>query len=103
MSYALLNRLTTKPGQRGSVVELLIGSGKVFEADPACLLYLVTEPTDDPNLIWVIDLWTSGEAHSQALKAPELRPFIDKAMPMLEGMPEQIEVQPLGGKGLPEP
>jgi len=101
MTHVLLNRLTAKPGQRQRVVEILLESGRLFDDNPACLLYLVSESTDDPNLVWVIDLWTSQEAHAEALKAPELRPFVEQAMPLLEGMPEQIEVRPVGGKGLP--
>jgi quinol monooxygenase YgiN len=101
VTHVLLNRLTAKPGQRQRVVEILLESGKLFDDNQACLLYLVNESTDDPNLVWVIDLWTSKEAHIEALKSPELRPFVDQAMPHLEGMPEQIEVLPIGGKGLP--
>jgi quinol monooxygenase YgiN len=51
--------------------------------------------------VWVVDLWTSQEAHAEALKAPELRPFVEQAMPLLEGAPEQFEVRSVGGKGLP--
>jgi quinol monooxygenase YgiN len=100
MPHVLLNRLTAKPGQRQRVVEILLESGKLLD-DPACLLYLVGESTDDPNVIWVVDLWTSQEAHAAALKAPELQPFVAQAMPLLEGRPEQIEVRPVGGRGLP--
>jgi quinol monooxygenase YgiN len=101
MSHVILNRLTAKPGQRQRVVEILLESGRLFDDNPACLLYLVSQSADDPNLVWVIDFWTSQEAHADALKAPELRPFVEQAMPLLEGMPEQIEVRPVGGKGLP--
>jgi quinol monooxygenase YgiN len=101
MAYALINRLTAKPGQRDRVVEIVLESGRLFDDNEACLLYLVSESQDDPNLIWVVDLWTSEEAHSEALKAPELRPYVEQAMPLLEGMPEQIEVRPVGGKGVP--
>jgi quinol monooxygenase YgiN len=101
MTHVLLNRLTAKPGQRQRVVEILLESGKLFDDNPACLLYLVSESTDDPNLVWVIDLWTSEQAHAEALKAPELRPFVEQAMPLLEGMPEQLGVRPVGGRGLP--
>jgi quinol monooxygenase YgiN len=101
MAYALLNKLTARPGKRGEVVDILIESGNLFPDNPACVLYLVTEAADDPNLIWVIDLWTNKEAHAEALKAPELRPYVEKAIPLLEGMPEQIEVRAVGGKGLP--
>lgn len=99
MAYALINRLTAKPGQRGRVVEILVESGKLFGDDPDCLLYLVSESPDQPNLIWVIDLWETKEAHQAALNAPALRPYIEQAMPLLEGMPEQIEIRPVGGKG----
>ena len=51
--------------------------------------------------MWVIDLWASQEAHAEALKAPELGPFVEQAMALLEGMPEQIEVRLVGGKVLP--
>jgi quinol monooxygenase YgiN len=97
MTYALLNKLTTKPGQRDRVVEILIESGKLLDS-PACLMYMVSEAADDPNVIWVSDLWTSAEEHAQALKAPELRPYVEQTIPLLEGMPEQIEIRPVGGR-----
>jgi quinol monooxygenase YgiN len=102
VAYALINRLNAKPGQRGEVVAILLESGRLFDDNADCLLYLVSESEDDPNVIWVVDLWTSEEAHTEALLAPELRPFIERAMPLLEGMPEQIKIRPRGGKGLPD-
>jgi quinol monooxygenase YgiN len=101
MTYALLNKLTAKPDQRQQVVDILLESGKLFDDNPNCHLYLVSESTDDPNVIWVVDLWTSQEEHEKALQTPELRPFVEKSLPLLEGMPEQIEIRPVGGKGLP--
>src|SRR4030095_6406182 len=101
MPHVLLTRLTAKPGQRQRLVEILLESGKLFDDNPACLLSFVSESTDDPNLVWVVALWPSQQAHDEALKAPELRPFVEQAMPLLEGMPDQIEVRPVGGKGLP--
>jgi quinol monooxygenase YgiN len=98
MTYALLNKLTAKPGERARVVELLLESGKVFDDNAACLLYLVAESVAEPEVIWVTDLWTSEEAHSEALRAPSLRPYIQEAMPLLTGMPEQIAVETKGGK-----
>jgi quinol monooxygenase YgiN len=98
MEFALLNRLTTKPGRRDRVVEILLESGKLFDDNLACRLYLVAESADDPNVIWVADLWTSEEEHTDALKAPEMQPFVEECMPLLKGMPEQIRVLPVGGK-----
>ncbi|MGB7805420.1 MAG: antibiotic biosynthesis monooxygenase [Actinomycetota bacterium] len=102
MTHVLLNKLTAKPGKREEVVQNLIESGTLFDDNAACVMYLVTESSDSPNDIWVFDLWTSEEAHSQALQAPELQPSIAETVPLLEGMPEQVEVQARGGKGLPQ-
>jgi quinol monooxygenase YgiN len=101
MSYALLNKLTAKSGQRERVVEILLESGKLFDGNPNCFLYLVSESTQEPDVIWVVDLWATQEDHAEALKAPELRPFVERAIPLLEGMPQQIALRPAGGKGLP--
>jgi quinol monooxygenase YgiN len=98
--YALINKLTAKPGRREEAIGNLIESGKPFQDNPACILYLVYEDAQDPNVIWVEDVWTSQEEHAIALKGPELQPFIAKTVPLLEGMPEQTEVVPVGGKGL---
>lgn len=98
MEFALLNRLTAKPGQRDRVVQILLESGKLFDDNPACRLYLVAESADHPDLIWVADVWTSEEEHAEALQAPEMRAFVEECVPLLERMPEQIRVLPAGGK-----
>lgn len=98
MAHGLVNKLTAKPGKREQVVQILIESERIFDDNPACQMYLVTESTEDPEVIWVIDLWSNAEEHSEALKAPELKPFVQEAMGLLEGVPEQIAVHPVGGK-----
>jgi quinol monooxygenase YgiN len=98
VEFALLNKLTAKPGARARVVQLLVESGRLFDDNPACLLYLVGEARDDPDVIWVTDLWTSEAEHSEALKAPELRPYINETIPLLVGMPEQTPLRSASGK-----
>ena len=98
MSYALINRLTAKPGRRDEVVANLLDSGRSFDDDDACLLYLVAEASEDVDAIWVVDLWTSEERHAEALQDPSLRSVVAETIAMLEGPPEQIEVRPRGGK-----
>ncbi|HEV8191869.1 MAG TPA: antibiotic biosynthesis monooxygenase [Ktedonobacterales bacterium] len=98
--YALINKLTTKPGKRDEVIKILLESGKSFIDNAACILYLVCEDATELDIIWVEDVWTSKEAHTAALAQPELRSFIARTIPLLEGMPEQVEVVPAGGKGL---
>jgi hypothetical protein len=60
----------------------------------ACLLD-VGEPADYRS---GRDLWTNEDAHAEALENPELRPYIEECMPLLEGMPTQVKLRPVGGK-----
>lgn len=96
--YALLNRLTARPGKRDRAAQILLEFGELFEDNAACLLYLVAASVDDPGVIWVTDLWTSRNEHARALQQPQLRPFVAEAIPLLVRMPEQIELRPMGGK-----
>jgi len=100
MTYALINKLVAMPGQRDQVVEILLESGKLFDDNPACEISVVAESVNDPDVIWVIDRWTSEEGHKKALSQPELRPFVEKATPLLVAMPDQTEIRLVGGKGL---
>lgn len=100
MTYGLLNKLTAKPGKRDEVIDILLESGKLLD-DPACLMYMVSKAADDPDVIYVTDLWTSRQRHEKALTTPELRPFVEKAVPLLAGMPQQTEIKPVGGVGVP--
>lgn len=96
MTYGVWNKLITKPGKRDEVIGILHESGKLLD-DPACLMHMVSEAPDDPDVIYVTDLWTSKERHETALKTPELRPFVEKAISLLEGMPEQTDFMPVSG------
>lgn len=98
--YALINKLTAKPGKRDEVIELILESSKPFQNNTSCLISLVYKDKKDPNVIWVEDVWTNKEDHMTALAQPELKPFIEKTIPLLESMPEQHEIVLAGGKGL---
>ena len=88
MEFVSLNQLTAKPGRRDRLVEILLESGRLFDDNPACRLYLVAESADEPSLVWVADLWTSEEEHAEALKVPEMRPFVEQVHALARGHPE---------------
>jgi quinol monooxygenase YgiN len=79
MKCALLNKLTARPGKRAELVTILLEAGKLGESNPDCIFYIVSESVNDPNVVWVQDLWTSKEQHEDSLKIPELRPFINQS------------------------
>jgi quinol monooxygenase YgiN len=98
MKYALINKMTTKPGKRQEVIDIMLESGKLFNDNPSCLMYVVAASVNDPNVIWVQDIWENKEDHESAMQSDEMSAFIKQAMPLLEGMPEQFPIELVGGK-----
>src|SRR4051812_928805 len=95
MNYALLNKMTVKPGKRQEVIDILLESGAAFDDNPQCLLYLVSKDKQDENVIWVQDVWTDELSHEQAMNDEKMQWYVKQAMPLLEGMPEQIAIEPV--------
>ena len=65
-----------------------------------CLLYLVNRLPSDPDAVWVVEVWTSAEAHAASLELAAVRELIAEARPILAGMRGRQEFTPAGGKGL---
>jgi quinol monooxygenase YgiN len=99
VAYVLINKLTANPGKRQEVVDILLSAGSAFDDDASCLLYLVSTDTKDPDVIWVQDVWTDQAHHEAAMGTESMAEQVKRAVPLLAGMPEQIEVEPAGGKG----
>jgi quinol monooxygenase YgiN len=98
MSYALINKMTTQPGKRDEVIEIMLKSGAAFNDNPSCVLYVVSKDKKDDNVLWVQDLWTNGDDHKTAMNDAEMQAYVKQAMPLLDGMPQQKEVEIVGGK-----
>ncbi len=71
-----------------------------MENAKGCILYVVNKNADNPDGIYVIEVWDSKEDHDNSLKLPGVRELITQAMPILDGKPEGITLEVLGGKGL---
>lgn len=65
-----------------------------------CLLYLVNRLPSDPEAVWVVEVWTSAEAHAASLELPAVQRLIAEARPIIAGMRDRQEFTPAGGKGL---
>jgi quinol monooxygenase YgiN len=94
----LINKMTAKPGTRDDVTAILLESGHAFDELDECLMYAVTHDADDPDVIWVQDVWADAAAHEAAMAEPRMREQVQRAIPLLAGMPEQHRVTAVGGK-----
>lgn len=97
--FSLYTKFTTHEGQRDSLVKLLLEAANGMELVEGCDLYVVNIPNDDPNSIWVTEIWSDPSAHQASLLLEEAKVLIQKARSLIAGI-EQIKLQPVGGKGI---
>jgi quinol monooxygenase YgiN/mannose-6-phosphate isomerase-like protein (cupin superfamily) len=95
-------KCTAKPGHGDALAERLLGVAEGLRALAGCELYVINRATDDPDTIWVTEVWRSQEELDASLETEEARAAIPEVMALVqEGSFERIEVTPLGGVGLP--
>ncbi len=83
-------------------MQLMLGS--VDELRRAgCALCAVNLAQDDPDVVWVTEIWTSPEARRGCLELPRLKRVFAEAAALLAGEPSEVALSVVGGLGLPEP
>lgn len=84
MRFATVGTLETQPGQRDAVIAILTRPNPDLRT-AGCLYYEVGIHHEEPDTVFVTELWESAEAHEAALQLPSVRAAIAEAMPMLTG------------------
>lgn len=84
MTFANVGTLRVAPGKREQVVAILTRHNPDLEP-VGCLLYEVGINEEQPETVFVAELWTSAEAHRESLQLPGVRALIEEAMPLLTG------------------
>lgn len=84
MTFANVGTLGTLPGKRDEVVAILTRPNKELR-NAGCLLYEVGTNDDEPNTVFVAELWESADAHQESLQLASVRAAIGEAMPLLSG------------------
>jgi quinol monooxygenase YgiN len=101
MRFGMYARLVAKPGERDALTAILLRGVEGMRVH-GCQLYVVNHALDHPDAVWVTEVWESREAHAASLRLPETRQAITEAMPLLTGEFQSIELDVVGGLGVPE-
>ena len=76
-----------------------------LKLNPSCIYYLISI-TEEPDVVWVTELWESKEAKDTAPTAmsnlsPEDRARVqNELMPLVASMTDQTAMTVVGGKGM---
>lgn len=97
--YAMYGKFKAHPGKGGELAAILLEAAEQSRTFDGCELYIVNAAAEDPDTIWVTELWRDEEAHDASLQNEGAGALIGRAMPLIAGV-EPIKLKPLGGKGL---
>ncbi|HEX7298058.1 MAG TPA: antibiotic biosynthesis monooxygenase [Solirubrobacteraceae bacterium] len=92
-------KITAKAGQGDVLAGRLLEVADGLRATPACELYVVNRAPDEPEVVWVTEIWSSQAELDASLQTEEAKAAIPEIMALVEST-ERIDVVPVGGAGL---
>jgi quinol monooxygenase YgiN len=99
--FGLSGKMTAIPGQGDALAAHLLEAATALEGERSCHLYLVARDTEDPDGVWVVEVWDDADAHRASLEFDAVRDLIGRARPIIASISRQATFRPIGGKGLP--
>ena len=98
--YGMTGKLKTKEGKSDEVVAILMKASKLVSEAKGIHLYLVCKDVKAADTIWVIEAWDTKEDHDNSLTMMGVKELIARAMPLIDGKPEGVILDVIGGKGV---
>ena len=96
--YGLIGRIDAVPGRRDELIDILLDGTSGM---PGCLLYVVSRDAEEPDALWVTEVWARKEDHEASLAWPSVQEAIGRGRALIAGFSQRVEVDPVGGHGLP--
>ncbi|HSH44959.1 MAG TPA: putative quinol monooxygenase [Longimicrobiales bacterium] len=96
--YGIIGKIIAAEGSRDELANVLLDG---IAGMPGCLSYIVARDAEDPNALWVTEVWDTEESHQASLSLPSVQEAIQKGRPMIADFGERHITTPLGGQGLP--
>jgi quinol monooxygenase YgiN len=95
-------KMSAKPGQGEALAEKMLEVAAALRGVAGCQLYVINRATEDPDVIWVTEQWSSQEQLDEALQSDGARKSIPEVMALVEeGSFQRVDLEPLGGVGYP--
>ncbi|WP_066665383.1 MULTISPECIES: putative quinol monooxygenase [unclassified Sphingomonas] len=95
--FGVLGKMKAQPGQRAELVAILLEG---TNAMPGCKSYIVAEDREDPDAIWITEVWDNEASHAASLQLPQVRTAIARARPLIAGFDTMVKTRVIGGMGL---
>ena len=93
-------KATAKPGRGDALADKLLEVARALQDVPGCELYVINRTREDPDVVWVTEIWQSQERIDAALQSEAAGARIPEVLALVrEGGFERVDLEPLGGVG----
>jgi len=98
--FGLFGKFSVKEGERDTLVDILLDASDSMKNLDECELYHVHISEDEPNSVFVYEVWSDENAHQASLTLESTQDLIKRAKPIITGMERISTLKTKGGKGL---
>lgn len=85
--FSVYGRMTTQPGRRDEAVELIRESVRAGGDASGLIAYSVNATLEEPDTIWVTELWTDKAAHDTTTHSEPVRTVTQQMFALLTETP----------------
>jgi quinol monooxygenase YgiN len=86
--FSVYGRMTALPGRRDELIALLLDGFRAGGDDCGLLVYSINTAFDDPDTLWLTQLWTDKEAHDATTRSEPVAAVTCQVPPLLAQQPE---------------
>jgi len=98
--YSLFGKFTVQAGERDTMVDILLEAAESMAVLEDCEIYLVNTSENEPDSVYVYEVWSNEKAHQASLSLEVTQKLIQRAKPIITGMERISTLQTNGGKGV---
>jgi quinol monooxygenase YgiN len=98
--YGLNGRINAHPGKGDELAANLLDASERMGGMEGCELYLISRVLGEPDAIVVTEVWRSRDDHAASLENEAVKEVIKRSMPLIAGLSDRVELEPMGGKGV---
>ncbi|WP_166805799.1 putative quinol monooxygenase [Jeotgalibacillus sp. R-1-5s-1] len=84
--YGGYGKIVAEKGKREELAALLTEASRNMVKNKECEIFSVSTSDEDPDAVFVYEVWASEDAHKKSLNMDVTRTLVSKTLPIITGM-----------------
>lgn len=98
--FSIFGKFKVQEEKREEMVGILLEAAETMRDLDDCEVYLINTSENEPNAVYVYEVWKNESAHQASLTLDATQTLIKRAKPIITGIERISTLQTRGGKGI---